>query len=361
MQPPPSDLRALRLLLNGLGGIGPVSARRLQDAFGGDLRRALQADAKALQSVRGLTKPMIASLLRRDFDHAAELRRAEELGFRILHADDPAWPEALRQLWDPPLVLYAEGSAVPDNRAVAIIGSRHCTPYGAGLARALARDLARLGWWIVSGLARGIDFAAHEGALEAEGRTVAVLGHGLDLTYPPEALKLRRRMTERGGVLSEFPLGRPADRQTFPQRNRLVAGLAQAVIVVETDVDGGSMITARFAGDQGKTLCAVPGRVDSPTSRGCHALIREGATLVASLDDILAELGEPRGQLTLPLEKLDAMDARWLRHFGGGSAHDSESLAQAGGCGHAEAAVALTMLEIKGLLIRRTDGRHERA
>lgn len=121
------------------------------------------------------------------------------------------------------------------------------------------------------------------------------------------------------------------------------------------------MITARFAGDQGKTLCAVPGRVDSPTSRGCHALIRDGATLVASLDDILAELGEPRGQLTLPLEKLDAADARWLKHFGGGAAHDSESLAHAGGCGHAEAAVALTMLEIKGLLIRRTDGRHERA
>lgn len=361
MLPPPADLRTLRLLLNGLGGIGPVSARRLQDAFQGDLQKALQANAKELQQVKGLTAPMVASLLRRDFDPVAELHRAETLGFRVFHADDAQWPTALRQLWDPPLVLYAEGPALPDERAVAIIGSRHCTPYGAGLAKTTARDLARLGWWIVSGLARGIDFAAHEGALEAEGRTAAVLGHGLDLTYPPEALKLRRRMVERGCVLAEFPLGRQADRQSFPQRNRIVAGLARAVIVVETDVDGGSMITARFAGEQGKTLCAFPGRADSPTSRGCHTLIREGATLVASLDDILAELGESRGQLTLPLEKLDAVDARWLKHFGGGTAHDSESLAAVHACTHAEAAVALTMLEIKGLLTRRTDGRHERA
>ena len=360
MHPLPSDLRTLRLLLNGLTGLGPVSARRLQEAFGGDLRRALTADAQALRQVKGLTAPMVASLLQRDFDHAAELARAEALQFRILHEADDLWPEALRQLWDAPLVLYLEGTALPDDRSIAIIGSRHCTPYGAGLARSLARDLAKLGWWIVSGLARGIDCAAHEGALEADGRTAAVLGHGLDLTYPPEAGKLRRRMVERGCVLSEFPLGRPADRQSFPQRNRLVAGLSRAVVVVETDVDGGSMITARFAGEQGKTLCALPGRVDSPTSRGCHALIRDGATLVASVDDILVELGEARGQLTLPLEKLDASDARWLRHFGGGTAHDSESLAAAARCDHAEAAVALTMLELKGHLLRRSDGRHER-
>lgn len=360
MQPPPTDLRSLRLLLNGLTGIGPVTARRLQEAFGGDLHRALTAGAKELRQVKGLTGPMVDRLLRRDFDAAAEARRAEALGYRILHADDPAWPNALAALWDPPLVLYMDGAAAPEERAVAIIGSRHCTPYGAGLARSLARDLAKLGWWIVSGLARGIDFAAHEGALEAEGRTAAVLGHGLDLTYPPEALKLRRRMTERGCVLSEFPLGRPADRQTFPQRNRVVAGLVRAVIVVETDVDGGSMITARFAGDLGKPLCALPGRVDSPTSRGCHALIRDGATLVSSVDDILAELGEARGQLALPLDHLDAADARWLRHFGGGTAHDSESLSLAAACSQAEAAVALTLLEIKGHLLRRTDGRHER-
>jgi DNA processing protein len=259
-------------------------------------------------------------------------------------------------------VLYAEGATLPGERAVAIIGSLHCTAYGAGLARRFARDLAAAGWWIVSGLARGIDTAAHEGALDAEGRTVAVLGHGLDLTYPPEGRALRARMRERGGVLSEFPLGRPADRQSFPQRNRIVAALARAVVVIETDVDGGSLITARFAGDLGKTLCAVPGRVDSPASRGCHALLRDGATLVTGVDDILRELGEARDQAALPLPSPAAPapeHARWLRPFAGGTAHDAESLAEATHCAPAEAAAMLALLEIRGLLLRRPDGRHE--
>jgi DNA processing protein len=258
-------------------------------------------------------------------------------------------------------VLYAEGGYFPTERAVGIIGSRHCTTYGASLARSFARDLAKQGWWIVSGLARGIDTAAHEGALDAAGRTAAVVGHGLDLTFPPEAIRLRARMKADGCVLSEFPLGRPADRQTFPQRNRIVAGLVRVMVVVETDVDGGSMITARFAGDLGRTLCAVPGRADSPASRGCHALIRDGATLVSSVDDILTELGESRGQPALALVTDPPEFARWLPHFAGGTAQDAESLAALADCAIAEAAVSLTMMEIRGVLTRRPDGRHERA
>jgi DNA processing protein len=244
---------------------------------------------------------------------------------------------------------------------VGIIGSRHCTTYGTSLARSISRDLAREGWWIISGLARGIDIAAHEGALDTEGRTAAVLGHGLDLTFPPEAVKLRHRMAERGGLFSEFPLGRPADRQSFPQRNRIVAGLVRALIVIETDIDGGSMITARFAGDLGKTICAFPGRVDSPASRGCHALIRDGATLVSSVDDILIELGESRGSPALALVSDPPEFARWLPHFAGGAAHDAESLSLLANCEVAEAAVALTLMEIRSVLTRRPDGRHERA
>ena len=152
MHPLPSDLRTLRLILNGLTGLGPVSARRLQEAFGGDLRRALSADAPALRQVKGLTAPMVASLLRRDFDHTAELERASALNFRILHEADELWPDALRQLWDAPLVLYLEGAAVPNDRTVAIIGSRHCTPYGAGLARSLARAQDRFGTVLPDGL-----------------------------------------------------------------------------------------------------------------------------------------------------------------------------------------------------------------
>lgn len=352
---------AQRLLLNGLPGVGPVTVRRLLEAFGNDLSLALAAPRERLQRIKGITKVAADSIACREFDWAKELSETERLGFRLLTEESPSWPVSLAQLWDPPLVLYAEGTQVPDARSVSIIGSRHCTPYGASLARSLGRDLAKEGWWIVSGLARGIDTAAHEGALDAAGKTAAVLGHGLDLTYPPEALKLRRRIVEQGCILSEFPLGRPADRQSFPQRNRIVAALARTIIVVETDVDGGSMITARFAGDLGKTICALPGRADSPASRGCHALIRDGATLVSGVDEILQELGESRGCPALPLATEAPEHARWLRHFAGGTAHDAESLATAAPCAIAEAAVMLTLLEIRGILTRRPDGRHERA
>ena len=361
MLPIPTDPLAQRVLLNGLKGVGPVTVRRLREAFGGDLSVALGAPAEQLARVEGISKPVAAAIAARAFDWAAEMRRVRDLDFRLRCGDDADWPAALAKLWDPPSVLYAEGSAIPDERAVGIIGSRHCTTYGASLARSFARDLAKEGWWIVSGLARGIDTAAHEGALDADGRTAAVVGHGLDLTFPPEAVRLRARMKAAGCVLSEFPLGRPADRQTFPQRNRIVAGLVRVMVVVETDVDGGSMITARFAGDLGKTLCAVPGRADSPASRGCHALIRDGATLVASVDDILTELGESRGGPALALVEDPPEFARWLPHFAGGAAQDAESLAALADCSAAEAAVSLTLMEIRGVLVRRPDGRHERA
>ena len=361
MHPIPTAARAQRVLLNGLTGVGPVTVRRLREAFGGDLATALGAPAEQLAKVSGVSRTAAAAIAAREFDWALEMRRTTELGFRLITEEDSAWPNQLTRLWDPPLVLYAEGAHTPDDRCVGIIGSRHCTTYGTALARSLARDLAKEGWWIVSGLARGIDIAAHEGALDADGKTAAVLGHGLDLTFPPEAVTLRRRMAGNGCVLSEFPLGRPADRQSFPQRNRIVAGLVRAVVVIETDVDGGSLITARFAGDLGKTICAVPGRADSPSSRGCHALIRDGATLVTSVDDILTELGESRGAPALPLVDDPPEFARWLPHFAGGAAQDAESLALLTACAVAEAAVSLTMMEIRGVLVRRPDGRHERS
>ncbi len=357
----PTDPLARRVLLNGLSGVGPVTVRRLLEAFGPDLSRALAAEPGRLRQVRGVSAAAARSIAARDFDWRGEMEQAAAKGFRIASPDDADWPAELSRLWDPPLVLYAEGAVLPDARSVAVIGSRRCTPYGAALARGFARDLAKAGWWVVSGLARGVDAAAHEGALEAGGRTAAVLGHGLDLTYPPEAAPLRRRLAETGCVLSEFPLGRPADRQSFPQRNRIVAGLVRAVVVVETDVDGGSMITARFAADLGRTVCAAPGRADSPSSRGCHALIRDGAVLVSSAEQVLEELGERGVQPELTLPEDPPEHARWLRHFGGGTAHDADTLADAARCPTPEAAVMLTLLEIRGVLRRRPDGRHERA
>jgi len=355
----PETPEDIRLLLNALPGIGPVTARRLREAFGGDLSAALRASRAELLAVKGVGPTTADALLSRDFDPAAERAAAARLGLRILTELDPGWPEALAPMWDPPLALYAEGETLPPIRAVAVVGSRRCTPYGTAVARRLSSDLARRGWWVISGLARGIDQAAHEGALEAGGWTAAVLGHGLERTHPPEAVGLRRRIARQGCLLSEFPIGRAPDRQSFPQRNRLVAALCRAVIVVESDTEGGSLITARFALELGRTVCAVPGRADSPASRGCHALIRDGATLVTDADEILEELGEgpKRPAPVAPV----APDDPWLRHFAGGEAHDAESLALAAGCATALAAVTLTQLEIEGRLRRRLDGRHVQA
>jgi DNA processing protein len=355
----PETPEDLRLLLNALPGIGPVAARRLAEAFGGDLGCALRASREELLSVKGIGPAAAEALLGARFDWRGERERAERLGFRILTAETPDWPEALAELWDPPLALYAEGVAVPGRKAVAIVGTRRATPYGEGIARRMAADLARAGWWVVSGLALGIDLAAHEGALEGGGRTAAVLGHGLDQTHPREARALRRRIAASGVVLSEFPLGRPPDRQSFPQRNRLVAALCQAVVVVETDLGGGSQITARFAGELGRTLCAVPGRSDSPASRGCHALIRDGATLVCTAAEVLEELGELAPKPAVAARGACVPASPLLRHFAGGGAHDAESFAAAEGCRTDEAAAHLTLLEIEGRLRRRLDGRHE--
>jgi len=359
----PQDELGQRVLLNGLEQVGPVTVRRLLEAFEGNLFKALSANLMTLEKIKGVSAKAAASIVARDFDWEKEIRQTAQHGFQIITTTSATWPLALAPLWDPPLVLYVDGQALPDQRAIAIIGSRHCTPYGAQLAKKMAQVLASQGWWIISGLARGIDTWAHQGAIEAGGKTAAVLGHGLDLTYPPEAYSLRQKMVQQGCVLSEFPLGRTADRQSFPQRNRLVASLARAVVVIETDVDGGSMITARFAGELGKTICAVPGRIDSPSSRGCHALIRDGATLVSSAEEVLEELGEPTNQTTLPLQPTDPNPefAPWLKFFAGGTPHDADSLAIAAACTTVEAATIITLLEIRGRLCRRPDGRHEQA
>jgi DNA processing protein len=361
MHPIPLNELDQRLLLNGLEHVGPVTVRRLQEAFAGNLHQALQANLKTLESIKGVSAKAAASITARDFDWEAERQKINQHGFRLVTSASKDWPSTLSQLWDPPLVLYVEGHTLPDSRAIAIIGSRHCTPYGAQLAKKFAHVLAEQGWWIVSGLARGIDTWAHQGAIEAGGKTAAILGHGLDLTYPPEAHQLRAKMIQQGCILSEFPLGRPADRQSFPQRNRIVAGMVRAIVVIETDVDGGSMITARFAGELGKTLCAVPGRIDSPASRGCHALIRDGATLVSQPEDVLIELGELNAQTALPIKPPEPNPeyARWLNYFSGGTPHDAESLALASHCTTVEAATIITLLEIRGRLLRRPDGRHE--
>ena len=211
-------------------------------------------------------------------------------GKLIALADDgyPAW---LRAIPDPPAVLYCDGRIEPrDRQAVAIVGARKATPYGLQATETLARELSGAGFTIVSGLARGIDAAAHRAALEAGGRTIAVLGCGLDVNYPPEHGRLREEIAASGAVLTEFPAGTQPKPSHFPQRNRIISGLSLGVVVVEAAEDSGSLITARLALEQGREVFAVPGSIDAPLSRGPHGLLKQGAKLVETVDDVIEEL-----------------------------------------------------------------------
>src|SRR5438132_322686 len=208
-----------------------------------------------------------------------------------IEISDVRYPVLLRNIPDPPPVLYVDGELEPvDGQAVAIVGSRQATLYGIRTARMLAEELSRLGFTIVSGMARGIDRAAHEGALAAGGRTLTVLGCGLDVDYPPHHTQLRGQVAVAGALLTEFPLGSPPLAAHFPRRNRILSGLSLGVVVVEAAEGSGSLITAKLAAEQGREVFAVPGPIDAPTSRGTHGLLKQGAKLTETVDDILEEL-----------------------------------------------------------------------
>jgi DNA processing protein len=359
--------RRAYMILNGLPSIGPISLNRLLDAFDGDPVAVLSAGPSDLRRVTGVG-PVMANTVHAWADHfrlEKEEKKLETSGARFLIRDDPDYPPLLREIHDPPIGLYALGEHAWGEQTVAIVGARRSTLYGQTVARRLGADLARAGFGVFSGLARGIDTSAHEGALSVEGRTAAVLGCGLDIIYPPENLDLYRRIAETGTVFSEFPFGRRADRQTFPMRNRVVAGSCQAVIVVESDTNGGAMITARFAGEQGRMIFAVPGRIDQASSRGCHALIRDGATLVSSIDDILQEFAYLGGMRPLPIGQesgeeepvgLEAGESALFACFRGGSILNLDTLIGLSGLPMPEVSAALMSLELKHLIRKRADG-----
>lgn len=361
------------LVLNGLRHVGPITVDRLMEAFGGDAVEILRAGKKSLLAVEGVGPRMAGALSgwRRHFDLKGERDLLERNGASFVIRGDPGYPPLLGRIDDPPVGLYRKGEPVPGSRCIAIVGTRKPTLYGLKLAGVFAGRLARAGFCIVSGLARGIDAAAHVGALDAGGSTVAVLGCGLDIVYPPEHADLHERIACEGAVFSEFPFGRRADRQTFPMRNRLVSGMCEAVVVVESAASGGSMITARLAGEQGRQVLALPGRVDQVSSAGCHQLIREGATLVTGAHEILEELGGVgQGMLDLQLE-VEGESRRVDRQLSGGEdaaygVLDAgellrlEEVAGRAGMPVQEAASALMMLELKRLVGKRADGRFER-
>lgn len=356
------------MVLNGLPKMGPITLNRLLEICDNDPVAVLSAPASRLHDAKRVGVAVTDSIKNwsKHFNLPREEGRVAEAGAVFVTCQDDDYPKHLLEIHDPPIGMYFRGDYRCADRCIAIVGSRRATLYGRSVAKKLGNELARLGFCVVSGLARGIDTAAHEGALEAEGKTVAVLGCGLDIIYPPENLDLYRKISETGAVISEFPFGRRADRQSFPMRNRVVSGLCEAVIVVESDNTGGAMITARFAGEQGRTVFAVPGRIDQPTSRGCHTLLREGATLLTGVEDVLQELNYLGGLQVTPYEEAAATpdglsddEAQVFECFRGGSILGPDALAGLTGRSIAEVSAALMMLELKRHLRKRSDGNFE--
>ena len=290
---PVADEVAAELLLSLVPGVGPRIRMALIERFG-SAAAALAAAVSDLRQTPGvgtkISQAMVAA--RRENNVSAELELCREHRVQILVQSLAEYPQTLRTICDPPGVLFVRGSIVPaDGLAVAIVGTRHATPYGLAQAERLAGGLARAGYTIVSGLARGIDAAAHRGALKAGGRTLAVLGSGVLNIYPPEHEGLSQEVIAQGAIISENPPRSPPLAGAFPQRNRIVTGLSLGVIVVEAADRSGALISARHAMEQSREVFAVPGRVDNRMSRGCHRLIRDGAKLVETVDDVLEELG----------------------------------------------------------------------
>ncbi len=288
---PRMDSREALIALNLIEHVGPVRARSLLEHFG-DAPRILAASKSDLLRVRNIGDETAGAIAdwEKTIDLAGELKRISDFGCHVLISSDENYPASLREIYDPPLVLYVKGElTAKDKNAVAMVGSRSTTHYGIEVARKLAYQLAYVGVTVVSGGARGIDTAAHQGAMAAKGRTVAVLGTGINLIFPPENKDLFGRIAENGAVITQFPFNRNGDRQSFAIRNRIIAGMTLGTVVVEADLHSGALITSNFATEYGRQVFAVPGRIDSPRSKGCHDLIKKGAKLCEGAEDILSE------------------------------------------------------------------------
>jgi DNA processing protein len=281
------------IALNMVPKIGPIRVRRLLEAFGSPTA-VLAAPLERLRAVQGLG-PEAAQSVRNwesQVDLEGELRLVQEHGAKVLTPASPDYPALLREIHDPPTVLYILGHILErDRHAIGVIGTRKPSHYATDCAKKLSYQLAYAGVTVVSGLARGVDTAAHQAALAAKGRTIAVLGSGLLELYPPENKALAEKIATSGAVVTEFSMRVKADRQTFPMRNRIISGCSFGVLVVEAGASSGALISANQAGEQGRSIYAVPGRIDNPNAIGSNRLIQQGAKLVASAADILDDMG----------------------------------------------------------------------
>jgi DNA processing protein len=288
------DQRFLDLIhLTMVPGVGPHTSHVLLEHFG-SAAGVLAASRSELCGIAGVGPKLADKLIRarQDFDAAGELALCRRAGVSVVPRGHPDYPQPLENIHDPPSLLYVKGRLEPrDQLAIAVVGSRHGTPYGVRNAERLSAALARTGFTVVSGLARGIDAAAHRGAIKAGGRTIAVMANGLASVYPPEHEDLARAVVEAGAMISEMPMRQGPLAGLFTQRNRIISGISLGVLVVEATPRSGSLSTAAHAVEQNREVFAVPGPADSLSSRGCHRLIRDGARLVETVDDILEELG----------------------------------------------------------------------
>jgi DNA processing protein len=349
----PLDSLAYWIGFNKVRGIGPARLRALLDAFG-SVEAAWTAPADALRDV-GLDRRSIQNLveLRAKLDLASELTRVLNAGISLLTWDDPRYPARLKAINDPPPVLYIRGELrAEDDFGVAVVGTRSISNYGREAARTIAGDLAKAGITVISGLARGIDAVAHRAALDAGGRSIAVLGSGVDVIYPWENKKLAMDLVERGALISEYSLGTQPEASNFPPRNRIVSGLSRGVVVVEAGEVSGALITARFAADQGRDVFAVPGSIFARNSTGVNRLIRDGAIPVTSINDILEALNltqveaQVEAQLLLPT---DPTEAQLFDQLADDPVHADE-ISRATGLPIATVTGTLALMELKGLV-----------
>ncbi|MCZ7653538.1 MAG: DNA-processing protein DprA [Rhodocyclaceae bacterium] len=342
-------------------GIGGETQRRLLSAFGlpGHI---FSASAAVLADT--ISHKQAGLLLRHDSaeDVAKALAWSNEAGNAILTLADTAYPQCLLDAPDPPTVLYVKGRVELLNApALAIVGSRNATPQGESNAEAFAAALANAGLTIVSGLALGIDAAAHRGGLRGVGSTIAVIGTGIDRVYPARNQALARDIAASGAIISEFPLGTPALRENFPRRNRVISGLARGCLVVEAAERSGSLITARLAGEQGRDVFAIPGSIHSPLSKGCHKLIKQGAKLVDNAGDILEELGLP-AQIETNAAAASALNAETasLLDCIGHDPLDVDTLASRSGLTAEKLYAILLQMELDGRIASLPGGRFQR-
>ena len=335
-------------------GIGPARVRRLREYFG-SLSRAWEADSAALREA-GLDQRALDSLLeaRRTLNLDAELARLDKLGIAALTCEDEDYPSRLLTIDDPPPVLYLRGSLVEaDDWAVAVVGTRRATPYGRQVTYQLAYELAANRVTIVSGLARGIDAEAHQAALDAGGRTIAVLGSGLHEIYPPEHRMLAAEIIQRGAIMTSYPLGTPPEARNFPPRNRIISGLCLGVVVTEAGEGSGALLTAEVAAEQGRDVFAVPGNITAQGSAGVNRLIQDGAQPVLAARDILDQLELARVtnyvEARQELPPVGQVERALLDHLGAEPLHVDE-LCRMVGLPVAQVSSTLAMLELKGIV-----------